>query len=102
MSGVDVFPLAAAVLVPLGLYGLLAHADLVRRIVAANVVGVGVFLLLVAFARRTGDAPDPVPHALVLTGIVVAVSFTGVAVVLAGRLDDVDADGGDEEEGAGR
>jgi multicomponent Na+:H+ antiporter subunit C len=100
VSGADVFPLAAAALVPLGLYGLLAHPDLLRRIVAANVVGAGVFLLLVAFARRTGEAPDPVPHALVLTGIVVAVSFTGVAVVLAGRLDDLDA-GGDDEEAEG-
>jgi multicomponent Na+:H+ antiporter subunit C len=60
--------------------------------VAANVVGAGIFLLLVALARRAGDAPDPVPHALVLTGIVVAVSFTGLGVLLAARLDDDDGD----------
>jgi multicomponent Na+:H+ antiporter subunit C len=88
VTGADAFPLAAAVLVALGFYALVAHPDLLRKVVAANVLGAGVFLLLVAFARRAGDAPDPVPHALVLTGIVVAVSFTGLAVALIARLDD--------------
>jgi multicomponent Na+:H+ antiporter subunit C len=87
MTG-ELFPLTAALVFALGVYGLLAHADLLRRIVGVNVMGVGVFLLLVALARRSPDQPDPVPHALVLTGIVVAVSFTGVAVVVARLLDD--------------
>jgi multicomponent Na+:H+ antiporter subunit C len=49
-------------------------------------------MVLVALAARSGDRPpDPVLHAMVLTGIVVAVSATGLAVALAcGLADDED------------
>ena len=43
--------------------------------------------MLIAVAYRgPGVAPDPVPQALVLTGIVVAVSATALALALARRL----------------
>lgn len=88
MSGADLFTLAGALIVGIGLHGLVVRPHLLRKLVAVNVVGAGVFLILVAIAdRREGDAgPDPVPHAMVLTGIVIAVSFTAFAVVLAVRL----------------
>lgn len=70
------------------LWGLFAREHFVHRIVAANLMGSGVFLVLVAIARRSPhSSPDPVPHALVLTGIVVSVSATGLALALARRLD---------------
>lgn len=87
------FLVASAALVGVALYALVAHPDLLRRIVAANVLGAAVFLLLVTFAQRGEGTPDPVPHALVLTGIVVAVSFTGLAVALAVWIDDEREDG---------
>ncbi len=81
------YGLTACLLVALGLRGVLLHASLLQRIVAINVMGAGVFLLLIAVAYRgPGLAPDPVPHALVLTGIVVAVSATALALALARRL----------------
>jgi len=50
-------------------------------------MGAGVFMLLIAVAYRgPGLPPDPVPHALVLTGIVVAVSATALALALVRRL----------------
>jgi len=50
-------------------------------------MGAGVFMLLIAVAYRgPGLPPDPLPHALVLTGIVVAVSATALALALARRL----------------
>jgi len=50
-----------------------------------------VFHVLVAVAYRGIDrAPDPIPHALVLTGIVVAVSATALALALARRLEGRD------------
>jgi multicomponent Na+:H+ antiporter subunit C len=59
----------------------------VRKILALNILGSGVFMLLTALARRSGGAePDPVPHAMVLTGIVVAVSATAFALALARRV----------------
>ena len=60
---------------------------LLRRVLAINIAGAGLFLLLIAVAYRGFKAPpDPVPHALVLTGIVVAFSATAVALALGRRL----------------
>ena len=81
------YALAACVIVALGLRGALLHASLLQRVVAINVMGAGVFMLLIAVAYRgPGLPPDPLPHALVLTGIVVAVSATALALSLARRL----------------
>jgi len=71
----------------LGLYALIVHAHLLRKILAINVMGSGVFLVLVALGGRTpGAAPDPVPHAMVITGIVVAISATALALALMLRV----------------
>lgn len=91
--------LIAAGLVGLGLYGAIAHRSLLRRIVALNILAAGVFLLFGAVARRGGG--DPVPQAMVITGIVVAFAGTALAVALLLRLaelrvtspDDGDAEG---------
>lgn len=92
MSPWQLYALSGLALVVLGLHGLFTRPHLVRKIIAANVVGSGVFLVLIALAHRTGGpAPDPVPHALVLTGIVVSVSATSVALSLARRLDEREA-----------
>ena len=67
----------------LGFHALIVHDHLLRKILAINVMGSGVFLVLVALAKRGGDLPpDPVPHAMVITGIVVAVSATALALRL--------------------
>ena len=87
MSAALVFALTGAALFALGLYALLAHAHVLRKIMALNIMASGVFLVLVGLAQRSGTA-DPVPQALVLTGIVVAVSATALALVLARRLFD--------------
>jgi multicomponent Na+:H+ antiporter subunit C len=75
------------VLFSIGLYGLVLRAHLLRKIVALNVMGAAVFLFLAAVARRNQELfPDPVPHAMVLTGIVVAVSISAFALSLARRI----------------
>jgi multicomponent Na+:H+ antiporter subunit C len=69
------------------LTAVIAYRNFVRKIIALNVLGGGVFLFLVAVAHRNrGAAPDPVPHAMVLTGIVVAVSATALALALARQI----------------
>ena len=71
----------------LGLRATLLHTSLLPRLLGLNVMGAGVFLMLVAVAYRgPGVPPDPVPHALVLTGIVVAVSATALALALGRHL----------------
>lgn len=87
MSALVAYGLAGAGLVAVGLYGLIVHRHLLRKILAINIIGNGVFLVLVASAQRAG-VPDPVPHAMVLTGIVVAVSATALALALAVRVRD--------------
>lgn len=73
----------------LGLYAFIVHAHLLRKILAFNIMGSGVFLVLAGLARRApGGVPDPVPHAMVITGIVVAVAATALALVLMLRLRD--------------
>jgi multicomponent Na+:H+ antiporter subunit C len=72
----------------LGVWSFLVHAPLLRKLIALNIMGAGVFHLLVAIAYRGLRAPpDPVPHALVLTGIVVAVSATALALAFGRRLE---------------
>ena len=71
----------------LGLTALIIHAHLLRKILAINVMGSGVFLVLVALAKSGSDVqPDAVPHAMVITGIVVAISATALALTLMLKL----------------
>lgn len=75
----------AAALFAIGLHGVFAGRHRLRKILALNVMTTAAFLLLVVVAERA-DPVDPVPHAMVLTGIVVSVCTTAVAVALAGFL----------------
>ncbi|HBQ44796.1 MAG TPA: Na+/H+ antiporter subunit C [Thiomicrospira sp.] len=82
MTPALLYALVGTVLFTLGLYGLILHSHLLRKILAVNILGSGVFLVMVALADRTGGVPDAVPHAMVITGIVVAVSATALALAL--------------------
>ncbi len=89
MNTATMFGLCAAVVIGLGLYGLMVNPHPLRKILAFNVIGSGVFLLFGAIARRgasAGVGGDPVPQALLITGIVVAFSATALAVALLLRL----------------
>jgi len=82
----QLYALAGIVLFALGLHTLIVRRHLLRKILALNVMGSGVFLVFISLGRRATPDPDPVPHALVLTGIVVAVSATALALMLALRV----------------
>jgi multicomponent Na+:H+ antiporter subunit C len=89
MSTTAVFGLCAAVAAGLGLYGLIAQAHPLRKLLAFNILGSGTFLLFGVAARRgaiPGLGADPVPQALVITGMVVAFSATALAAALLLRL----------------
>lgn len=95
MAGVAVFVIGAV--------AHLVVRDLIRRIVALNVASGGVMMVLLALADRgaESDAPDPVPQALVLTGIVVMAAITGVALTLARRVEALEDEVEPEPETAG-
>lgn len=82
-----IYSIAGILLFAYGLYALASHPHILRKIIAINVMIGGVFLFLVSVALRNAIAfPDPVPHAMVLTGLVVALSATAFAVALARRI----------------
>lgn len=66
----------------LGLHGLLRQAHVLRQIIAVNIMGSGAFTVMMALAIRS-DPVDPILQALVVTGLVVAVSATALALRLA-------------------
>ena len=89
MSATTLFGLSAAALVGLGLFGLITHPDPLRKILAFNLLGSGVFLMFGVIARRgaaAGFGGDPVPQAIVITGIIVGFSATALAVALLLRM----------------
>ena len=87
MQPYEPYAIAAVLLFSMGFYALLANPHLLRKIIAINVMASGVSLLLIGIAHRNaGEFPDPVPHAMVLTGIVVTVSISAFAMVLARRI----------------
>jgi multicomponent Na+:H+ antiporter subunit C len=89
MSAAGFDGLAAALVVGLGLFAAVVQPQPLRKILALNLLGGGAFLLFGVAGRRgaaAGLAGDPVPQALVITGIVVAFAATALAVALAVRL----------------
>lgn len=89
MSGPVVFGLCGVLVVGLGLYTLITNPQPLRKIVGFNLIGSGAFLIFGAVARRSaggGVGGDPVPRALVITGIVVGFAATALAVALLLRL----------------
>ena len=92
----------AALLLLWGVYGVLASNHLLRKLMAMNIMQVGVIVFFIALAAKSGaTAPvvvdvdqsiqasgyvNPLPHALMLTAIVVSGSTTGVALALLIRI----------------
>lgn len=83
IGAATLYGLCGAALIGIGLWGFVVRRALLRRLVAFNVVGSGIFLLFGATAwRRPELGADPVPQALIITGIVVALAATALVVAL--------------------
>jgi multicomponent Na+:H+ antiporter subunit C len=78
----ELFIITSAALFAMGLYGVLTRATLIHRLLSANIMATAVFLFLIQISAANPDGPDPVPQAMVLTGIVIAVSLTAFALAL--------------------
>ncbi len=86
MSPAIIYSIAGAALFAVGAYGLLVRQHLLHKVIASNFLGSGVFLVLIGLGRRSdGPSSDPVPQAMVLTGIVVTVALTALALALIKR-----------------
>lgn len=93
-----IYGLAGLAVFGLGLWRALTLVAPLRRVLALKLCAVGAsFLLIVAAWRQPPAAADAVPHALVITGIVVMVSATGVVLALIRRLHSLEAEGGEDD-----
>ncbi len=80
-----VYALTGVALAAIGLLAFIVQSHALRKLIALNVVGSGIFLILGGLGRG-GDVTDPMPQALVITGIVVAVALSGVGAAMIVRV----------------
>ncbi len=88
------------ILMMIGFYIVIAHNNLVKKIVGLNIFQVSVFLFYITMAKVSGGtAPilidgissysNPLPHVLILTAIVVGVATTALGLAFVIRIRDV-------------
>ena len=102
--------LMIVILLALGLYGMLGKRNLLKKLIGMNIFQTAIFLFFIEGATKLGGTVpvidpqlgmeaamyiNPLPHVLILTGIVVGLSLTGVALAFLliiyrtyGTLDD--------------
>ena len=82
-----------------GFYVVIAHGNLVKKIVGLNIFQVAVFILYISMGKvQGGSAPilaagvtsysNPLPHVLILTAIVVGVATTALGLALVIRINE--------------
>jgi multicomponent Na+:H+ antiporter subunit C len=87
------------VLMMTGFYIVIAHDNLVKKIVGLNIFQVSVFLFYITMAKvKGGTAPiladgisiysNPLPHVLILTAIVVGIATTALGLAFVVRIRD--------------
>ena len=95
------------VLMMIGFYIVIAHGNLVKKIIGLSIFQTSVFIFYISMAKVDGGtAPiiaegveqysNPLPHVLILTAIVVGISTTALALALTVRIKE--AYGSIEEE----
>lgn len=91
------------VLMLVGIYGLITQRNVIKLIVSLNIfeIGLNVFIVSIGYVKD-GIAPiltsysssssllyvDPLPHALVLTAIVIGVGITALALAFAKKMHE--------------
>ena len=95
------------VLMMIGFYIVIAHGNLIKKIVGLTIFQTSVFIFYISMAKVDGGtAPilsdaimqysNPLPHVLILTAIVVGIATTALGLALAVRIKE--AYGSIEEE----
>lgn len=89
---------AVVVLFCIGLYAVIVKNNLIKKLLGLNIMETAVFAFIVTSGMVEGGAPpvlgpgvapplaSPLPHALILTGIVVALAITALALALIIRI----------------
>ncbi len=80
-----------------GMYIVIAHTNLVKKIIGLNIFQTSVFILYISMGKiKDGTAPilaegidiysNPLPHVLILTAIVVGVATTALGLAIIVRI----------------
>ena len=90
---------AAMILFSIGLYTLIMRRNVIKKIIGLNIMEIAVFFFLVSVGdlkegiaaivvrgAEPSQMVNPIPQALVLTGIVIAVSTNALSLSLALKL----------------
>lgn len=86
----------------LGMFGMIVCSNYMKKLMSMNIMQVAVILFFLCFAQKEGGIIpilqtglydpaayiNPLPHALMLTAIVVSLGTTGVAIALLMRLKE--------------
>lgn len=94
-------------LMMIGLYIIIAHGNLIKKIIGLTIFQTSVFIFYISMAKVSGaTAPiladkvalysNPLPHVLILTAIVVGIATTALGLALVIRIKE--AYGSIEEE----
>ena len=86
------------ILMMMGLYIIIAHDNLVKKLIGINIFQTSIFILFISMGKITGGtAPiltetgavysSPLPHVLILTAIVVGISTTALGLGLVIRIN---------------
>jgi multicomponent Na+:H+ antiporter subunit C len=87
------------ILMMIGLYIVIAHGNLIKKLVGLTIFQTSVFILYISMAKVTGGtAPiladgitkysNPLPHVLILTAIVVGIATTALGLSLVVRIKE--------------
>ena len=91
------YDLMTAALLVIGLYGMVAKRNLLKKVIGMNIFQTAIFLFFIQGGAKPGATVpiwdpriatgassyiNPLPHVLILTAIVVGVATTGVALAL--------------------
>ena len=91
------------VLLAIGIYGMIVCSNYMNKLMCMNIMQVSIIFFFLTFGQKDGatipvtmnnlfsaDAYiNPVPHALMLTAIVVSLGITGVGLALLMRIKDI-------------
>ena len=90
MNPTFIYSFTACALFIIGFYALLVHSNLVRKILAINIMNIGVGLLIVSLGWSPSERlpSDPISHSLVLTGLVISVASTALFLAIYIRLHE--------------
>ena len=87
--------LMIVILMTIGIYGMLGKRNLMKKLIGMNIFQTGIYIFFIEGASKHGATVpvidealgmqaaqyiNPLPHVLILTGIVVGISLTGVAL----------------------